>query len=225
MRFLTERCITWDDETKQESAIPNMDHVRAVATAWWETRNAGKPLIIEKSRRLIVSWILRGCELWSMGLSKETRCLAGLTYPKAGEHVWRIAHLYKKCLERFPEMKLPPLEIRGGNFAAMTVDTVMLANGSICYALNQAKDTFQGSGYSGITMEELSLFDNPSTFFGQARTITKWRADVKGGHVVAVTNSNYADDWKRLKDLDFVYFNNDPSWKPEPKREYEPLDA
>lgn len=220
IRFLTERCITWDDETKEESTIPNMAHVRAVAEVWWKTRSEGKPLIIEKSRRLIVSWILRGCELWSMGLAKETRCLAGLNYPKAGEHVWRLAFIYRKMQERFPEMKLPQLEIRGGNFAAMTVDSIILSNGSICYGLNQSKDTFQGSGYSGITMEELSLFDHPSAMFGQARTITKGRADAKGGHVVAVTNANHSDDWRRLKELDFVIFNNDPSWKPEPKSEY-----
>ncbi len=219
VRFLTERCITWDDETKAESVIPNLPHVSCIAYNWWRTRKEGTPLVIEKSRRLIVSWLLRGCELWSMGLSKETRCLAGLTYPKAAEHVWRIAFMYRKMLERFPEHKLLPCEVRGGNFLAMQTETVILPNGSICFGLNQAKDTFQGSGYSGITMEELSLFDSPTAFFGQARTITKGRADAVGGHVVAVTNASPSEDWRSLKELDFVVYNNDPSWRPEPRRE------
>lgn len=218
-RFLTECCFTDDEETGEIALIPALPFVKTVCEAFIYTRATGKPLIIEKSRRLLVSWIIRGLRLWTMGLRRESGVVCGLTYPKAAEHVWRIAWLYQQLADRKPSFKLQRLKegdnTKGGSMLGKKIDTVILPNGSIATKLNQEGESFQGSGYSWVDMEEASLYTDFAGMWGQADTVTSGRADVVGGHICLITNANGANEsWKQRKQAKRVFWNQDPTYKP-----------
>lgn len=220
--FLTECCWTDDDETGEVALIPDLPFVRVLCEAYVETKRAGKPLVIEKSRRLLVSWIVRGLRLWSMGLRRETGVICGLTYPRAAEHVWRVAWLYKQLADRRPSMGLPRLKegenTKGGPMLGKKLDVVILPNGSMVSSLNQEGESFQGSGYTWVDMEEASLYDDFGSMWSQAHTVTSGRADVPGGHIIVITNANGANAaWKERKAVKRVYWNQDPTWIPRVK--------
>jgi hypothetical protein len=212
--FVLECCRTFDDETTQVEKVPDYPHVHLFIEAWYHSRQTGGILIVEKSRRLMVSWLATHCELWAMGLKIETRKLVGLTFPKSAEHVWRIAFTYRTLREEFKEWGLENCTTRDGNYLAKDIKVTILPNGSQMIAVNQESDTLQGSGATGVRLEEASLYKLPSQMIGQARTVTKGRADVKGGHVVVITNSDPNPDWKEAKRVVDVGYNNDPSWIP-----------
>src|SRR5581483_6788969 len=97
----------------------------------------------------------------------EKRVLCGLTYPKAAEHVWRIWWLYEELRKRRPDFQLKACLSRGGSTGAQEVEQVILPNGSLIETLNQQGQSFQGSGYSGVTMEEFSLYRYCDYMYGQ----------------------------------------------------------
>lgn len=209
--FVTECCWTLDEETGRIEQIPNLPHVRFICQRWYQSRATGKYLMIEKSRRLLASWVLSACELWSLGIRQETRIVCGIDYAKTAQQVWRTAHLYRQAAFR----KFPGLDDctpRGGNYTAQDVREVLLPNGSFIKGLNQETDTFQGSGYAGIRMEELSHYKHVAGMLGQAHIITHGRADVVGGHVVGVCNAYPNPEWQEAKAIKEVLENNDPTW-------------
>ena len=212
--FLTECCWTLDEETSEISQIPDLPHVRFFGDVWHLSRATGKTLLIEKSRRILVSWILSACELWSMGLKQEGRVVSGLNYAKTSQQVWRTAWLYRQARHR-KFSKLRDCTPRGGSYTAQDVRSVILPNGSMIQGLNQESDTFQGSGYAGIRLEELSHFDHVGAMLGQSYIITHGRADAIGGHVVGVCNAFPEQEWQEAKKIAKVVQNNDPTWLPE----------
>lgn len=218
-KFLTECCWTDDEETGLVELIPNLPFVDTVCRAFIYTRNLGLEFEIEKSRRLLLSWMIRGLRLWTMGLRRESGVICGLTYPKSAEHVWRIAWLYNNLAERRPEFRLKKLEegkeTKGGSMLSKELDTVILPNGSIVTTLNQEGQSFQGSGYSWVDMEEASLYKDFAGMKGQAHIVTGGRADVAGGHVCIITNANGANEsWKESKVPKRILFNEDPTYRP-----------
>lgn len=212
--FLTECCWTLDEETSEISQIPDAPHVRYIAEVWYCSRATGQTLLIEKSRRLLASWVLSACELWSMGLKQEGRVVSGLNYAKTSQQVWRTAWLYRQArFRRFSH--LADCTPRGGSYTAQDVRSVILPNGSMIQGLNQESDTFQGSGYAGIRLEELSHFDHVGAMLGQSYIITHGRSGVIGGHVVGVCNAYPEQEWQEAKKVASVIQNNDPTWLPE----------
>jgi len=211
--FVVECCWTLDEETSEISQIPDLPHVRYVCELWWWSRHYGMPLIIEKSRRLLVSWVLSACEVWAMGMKPETRIVSGLNYAKTAQQVWRTAYMYRQSRLRVFH-GIEDCVTRGGNFLAQDVREVIFPNGSFIKGLNQESDTFQGSGFSGIRLEEFSHFDHPEIIWGQSYVLTKGRADVTGGHRVAVCNSYPNPGWLETKKISEVLCNNDPTWIP-----------
>lgn len=214
-KFVTECCWTLDEETGKVEQIPDLPHVRLVCQRWYESRKTGRKIYIEKSRRLLVSWILSACEVWSMGAKAETRIVCGLNYAKTAQQVWRTAWLYRQArMRKFPTIQ--DCHPRGGNYMAQDVREVLFPNGSFIKGLNQESDTLQSTGFAGVRIEELSHFDNVAALLGQAFVITHGRADIKaGGHIVCVTNAYPNQEWFDAKELSEVLANNDPSWVPE----------
>jgi len=198
-RFITECCWTYNEADASVEPIPAQEHVREVVRAWWECRRTGRPFIEEKSRRLIMSWVFRGLRLWSMGLRPEKGVVCGLTYPKAAEHVWRFHWLYTQLRERRPEFRLAPCLAREGNVGAMAIRTLILPNGSIASALNQSGESFQGSGYAWVDMEEFSLYMRPEYMYGQALRVTEGKPGEVGGHVSVITNASPNQAWQGIK--------------------------
>ena len=198
-RFLTECCWTYNEADAEQNTIPALDYIKLFVNEWWECRKTGRTLIVEKSRRLIMSWACRGLSLWSMGLKQEKRTIAGLNYSKAAEHVWRIWWLYDQLVKHRPEWKLRPCTPRGGSTAAQELEQVILPNGSLIESLNQEGQSFQGSGYSGVEMEEFSLFRRASYMYGQALRVTEGQPGKPGGHIVIITNSYPNLEWQEIK--------------------------
>jgi hypothetical protein len=196
--FLARCCWTYNEANAAIELVPGHDYIRKLVGTWHSCRSSGRPLIIEKSRRLILSWVLRGCELWRMGLNCEKGLICGLNYPKAAEHVWRIWWLYEQVRER-TDWDLSPCEPRGGNVIAQELDQVILPNGSLVQTLNQDGQSFQGSGYSWVTMEEFSLYRNPRYMWSQAIRVTEGKPGAKPGMVCVITNASPNKAWQEIK--------------------------
>lgn len=179
--------------------VPQLEFLQWLALNWWECRSIGQELIVQKSRRLVVSWTLRGCELWSAGMRREKGVVCGLNYPKAAEHGWRYAFLLRELARRRPEVYAGGHVERGGNFGAQELEQVVLPNGSLLETLNQDGKSFQGSGYSWVAMEEFCLYDHPAYMRGQAKIVTQGKAGGRGGFVVSVSNASPSREWQEIK--------------------------
>lgn len=198
-KFLTECCWTYNEADASIELIPPLDYIRWVCEEFWKAHEAGQAFIIEKSRRLIMSWVMRGLELHIMGLGRSRGVLAGLNYPKAAEHVWRYYHLYETMRAMRPDMRLDKCESRGGNPATQMLDMVVLPNGSLVQKLNQDGESFQGSGFTFVSMEEFSLYKEPEYMFGQAKFVTQGKAGGNGGMIIVITNASPNPQWKEIK--------------------------
>jgi hypothetical protein len=84
--------------------IPDLPFLRYLAYRWWHCRRDAKELIIQKSRRIVVSWTLAGCETWAMGLAKQNFVVTGLNYDKAAKHAWRYVFILTQLAKRRPEV-------------------------------------------------------------------------------------------------------------------------
>jgi hypothetical protein len=196
-----ECCWTFNEANSSVERIPKLPYIREFAEIWHECRAEGRPLILEKSRRLLMSWVLRGLELWRIGLDREKGLIAGLNYAKAAEHVWRVWWLYEQLRQRRPEFALPQCIPRGGSIGAQSLRQVLLPNGSLVEALNQDGQSFQGAGYSWVTMEEFSLYRNPHYMWGQAIRVTEGKPGSRPGMVCVVTNASSSKAWQEIKKL------------------------
>ncbi len=197
--FLTECCWTYNEADGSTELIPDLDYIRWFTNEWLWNKSRGGTLICEKSRRLIMSWVCRSLELWSLGQRREKLVICGLNYTKSAEHVWRIAWLYRELRKRRREFQLKDCETRGGNFGAQEIEQVILPNRSLAENLNQMGQSFQGSGYSGVVMEEFSQYSQPAYMYSQARRVTEGKPGQPGGFVVAITNAWPGNEWKELK--------------------------
>jgi hypothetical protein len=198
-RFLHECCWTYNEADGSVELIPQEEYIDWFVDHWFQNRANGEILICEKSRRLIMSWVNRGLELWAMGLKQSKFVICGLTYPKSAEHVWRIASLSRQLEKRKPFGYRPIDHERDGNFGEQELGVVMLPNGSLVTTMNQQGGQFQGSGYTGVVMEEFSQYRNPSYMYSQARRVTEGKPGKPGGFVVVITNAWPGKDWQELK--------------------------
>ncbi len=196
--FVFDCLRTWNEAEGEVQHIPAKAYLETYAELWWDSRSTGLPFICEKSRRLVISWLERGCTLWSMGVRKEDCVLAGLTYPKAAKHVWRVLHYYEDLRIRFTDWNLPAC-VKHGSTAAKQLDRIVLANGSKLEQINQDGDSFQGDGYSRVIIEELSMFRHVAALWAQAQFVTMGRPGTIGGHVISICNASPNPQWKELK--------------------------
>ena len=218
-RFLTECCVTLDEETGQQALIPALPHVRYVSDLMYWARIQGMTLIFMKSRRLLVSWVRSAVRFYEMGRSNRTGRIAGETYDKAHEHVWRIAWMYRHLQRIRKEWHLPSCEAPAsstGNYTSQKVRAVIFPNGSLVEAINQDEGGLQGRGNAFVDLEEASTYKNLAWVAGQAQIITQGREDVVGGTVCLVANANGAhEEWMTLKKIARIVQNNDTSWRTE----------
>jgi len=199
------QCRTWDPTDTGLCHIPDLPHLRAFAQAWFRVKSEGGTLIVEKCRRMVVSWMARALELHQFGLSRKSWVLSGETFGPACKHVWRYEHLYLDLKKQFPQWKLPAhhaLHFEGPE----SLKQFGLANGSVCVAMNGQGSNIQGEGLSGVTMEEASLYPYLQEMLGQARIVTQGKPGMRNGFVTLIANPepNYA--WQVVKSggKDFV---------------------
>jgi hypothetical protein len=197
-RFLTTRCWTWNEAEGTIELIPEKEHIEAYCHLWCASQRNGTQLIVEKSRRMVVSWVDRALMLWSMGLRPEDRVLVHQTYDDAAKHVWRIYWLYEQLRNRNPDWTLPESKTYG-RLAARQVSTLILPNGSRCDYATQDASKLQGEGKAGVTIEELALYSRPDILLSQAQMLVQGKPGSVGGHVVAITNASPNRYWQEIK--------------------------
>jgi len=202
---------TWNEAEQAVQPFPDKAYLRKWTREWVRCWRRGQPLIIEKSRRLVASWLFRALELWALGLRRGDWIIAHLTNEDAAGHVWRIFHLYDDLRKRFPSWRLA-MATTWGNELSYKLDSLALPNGSKVEKHYDAADALQGSGYAGITAEELSKYRHPSAFWSQAAFITQGSAGGKNGFMCAITNSDPDPNWREIKDFlnarDLLGFNS-----------------
>lgn len=188
---------TWNEAESETQPFPHKAYLRRIVREWVRCYRKGRPLIIEKSRRLVTSWVLRALELWVMGLKRSEGVIVHRTYPDASEHVWRIYHLYEDLRMRV-DWDLQPASSYGSALDKK-LDSVILPNGSKCECHFEKPEGLQGSGYAFVTCEEIAIYRRPSAIWAQAKFVTQSSANSVNGLVVCVTNASSNADWHEIK--------------------------
>lgn len=200
-RFLTERWYTLNEADQTVGRIPAKDYVEWLCHLWVDSFAAREPLVLEKSRRLVVSWCARGLETWAMGISRGEWLIVDQTHENSAEHLWRIHFALEQMRDRHPEMKLLPHDARGAVLVKSPTH-VILPNGSIFTQAHQDAGATQGKGKTGITLEELSKYRGASAFWAQAKIVTMGQAGKGGGWINGICNSSPNPDWHKIKGAD-----------------------
>jgi len=204
-RFLTTHCFTFNEANSVTEVLPDKEYIQWYCHIWRENAVGGEAIIIQKSRRLIMSWVETALELFLMGAMPSSGVVCGLNYSKASEHVWRFYHYASEMVKRFPgllpEGSDPSKWTRGGNVATKKIDSFMLPNGSIVNGLNQEGQSFQGSGYTFVRTEELSQYRYVNYFFAQSKIVCQGKPGERGGFRVHVTNAYPNVEYKLLKEI------------------------
>lgn len=197
-KFVFDHVWTFEETSGHTLKIPDHEFLAGVIDEWHRTKLTGEPLIIEKSRRLVVSWLLCALDVWDAGCRKGTFVQGGINYDKASDFVWRCYFIYEELRQRNPDWKLPPPQT-WGNASKRRLDMLAFANGSIIEPLNSNGESFRGSGYARVKLEELSAYMYIGTVFSQAKAVTQGPPGSIGGHIVAVCNASTKEEWQEMK--------------------------
>jgi hypothetical protein len=200
--FVRDLVLTWDDERKKVHGIPNLYYLEWITRVWHRCRAHHVGLTMEKSRRIVVSWLKRGLNCWDMGLCRSTGVVTGMTFDKSCDFVWRIAFIYRQIRHTHPEYALPDCSTNGGNYDRMLVEEVIFPNGSKVEKMNQDSGKFQGSGYSWIDVEEPSLYRDVIGLNAQAVIITSGSGEEHAGSINHISNANpFNPDWIKFRKI------------------------
>ncbi|MBX3117859.1 MAG: hypothetical protein KF784_02255 [Fimbriimonadaceae bacterium] len=189
---------TWNEAAGEEQDFPQFDYLREFAREWWDACEAGRMLVVEKSRRMVVTWADRGLTLYRLGLRRTDWLLAGEDFEKAAAHVWRLRHYYENLQRRRPEWGLPDcfsLRYEGSRY----LKQFGLTNGSICKAINSDPEGVRGDGVAGVTFEEASSYRELCSMVAQAKIITRNAAGQRNGFVCLIANASLSPDWQTVK--------------------------
>lgn len=196
--WLTECWVTDNEADQLQELVPSKSFVREFSREWFESFRDRRPMIVEKSRRLMVSWICMGLETWQLGLSRGSSMIIDQTEDNAKEHLWRAHFALSELEQRRPDMKLSGHEFRGSGLMYQ-ISHLVLPNGSVMTVGHQNAGAAQGKGKTIIRLEEISKYRNPSAFWGQALIVTQGKGDGAGGWVYGIANSSPHEDWRNIK--------------------------
>lgn len=187
---------TWNEANGLTEHFPEKAYLQEIVKAWHDQKAKGKPLVLEKSRRLVASYLMCALELHSLGCKPGNGLIVHLTNEDAGREVWRIWQMYEDLRSRHPEWKLPKMESYG-NELSKVLDVLMFPNGSTVKKSYQKPGALQGEGTTIIRIEEIGRFQHPSGIYAQALTLTEGKPGDIGGLVVAITNASPSEDWRK----------------------------
>ena len=186
-------CRTWDEIAQEESHLPERSYIRAYVRRWVKAFRKRRPLVVEKSRRIIISWVSRCLELWVYGLNRANGLLVGKTHLRSSEHLWRIWFIYNRLRRDYPDWHLPKAT-KLGNDAMQQLDEIALPNGSRISKHYDGPTGIQGTGFTIVVIEELSQFQDASSMWAQAQMVAQG-----GGFVCSISNASFSDSWRAVK--------------------------
>ena len=64
MRWLFDEVKTWNEAERVSMGVSYKGYLEDYGWHWWESLRTGGVLVCEKSRRLVISWVTSGMELW-----------------------------------------------------------------------------------------------------------------------------------------------------------------
>ena len=62
---------TWNEAEGAIQPFPDKRYLKELAREWIECRATARPFVVEKCRRMVVSWLFRALELHAMGLARD----------------------------------------------------------------------------------------------------------------------------------------------------------
>lgn len=179
---------TWNEQAGEVQLMPSLEFLEQYVWEWTACRKAGRMLVTEKCRRMLISWCARALELHQLGLGRCDQILGGEDLEAAAKHVWRLKHLYQELQKRYPGWKLPAFgELRYEGDRKLK--QFSLPNGSVCNYMNGEASSIQGEGVRIITMEEAGLYRYLSHVVAQAKIVTMGKAGSVSGFVNLITNT------------------------------------
>ena len=192
---------TWNESEQIIDPFPDIQYLLVFCYEWHRCKALGIPLIVEKCRRMVVSWACRGLELHQMGLRRTDWKLGGEDFESAAKHCWRLKHYYEDLRRRFPQWKLPnhtQIRFKGEG----ELEQFALPNGSRMTIMNGNADKVQGEGVSGITYEEFTKYTYAKSMLAQAKILLQPSpgSEKPSGFVVCIGNA-CADNtqWQDIK--------------------------
>ena len=196
--WLTQCWWTNDEAAQRTDLVPPKPYVEWFCEEWVKCYLGRVPLVIEKSRRMVISWMARGLETWACGFRRSEWLIVDQTLKNAAEHLWRVHFSLDELRRRRPELGLP-VHVSLGAVLSKEPTDVILANGSTLTAAHQKAAASQGKGKTGITLEELSKYQSPSAFWNQATLLTQGPGGEAGGWVCGIANADPDPDWRAIK--------------------------
>jgi hypothetical protein len=187
---------TWNEAEGQEQQFPPKEFLEEYVWEWCEGFSTGRTLVTEKTRRQVISWTARACELHEMGKCRCDCILGGEDFDAAAKHVWRLKFMYAGMQKR--GWKLPDhseLKFEGER----KLKSFGLGNGSITTYANGQSGGLQGDGVRIITLEEFGLYRYAASMLAQAKIITQGSARSIGGFVNLITNTSLNYEWQQVK--------------------------
>lgn len=201
LRFVYDCVETFEETSGQPLRIPHKDYIDWVVNEWHAAKLAGQPLVFEKSRRLVMSWLCGALELHTLGCRTGVCQISANGYegPNGSrQFVYRTFYLYQGVQRLKPEWRLATADARG-SIAEKELDSLRLANGSMFFAVNAQGSSFRGSGTTIARAEELSQYQYVDTVWGQMLTVTAGPPGSVGGFAYAINNASPNEQWKRIK--------------------------
>ncbi len=192
--FIFDLCRTWDEAGRQVREFPDHEYIRESIREWHQSKQSGQTLIFHKSRRLVISWLLCALDVWDGGIKRSNIVQGGINYDKASDFVWRCWFVYTEAAKR---IKLPEIS-KWGNPQTQRLDMVALENGTIIEHLNSDGESFRGSGYGRVKLEEFSSYRYIGVVAAQASAVTQGVAGEAGGQIVAVCNHSLNTEFLKM---------------------------
>lgn len=186
---------TWNEANNRYEAFPQDYYLRDIVKHAYTTRERGGQFLIEKSRRLVVSYLWCAIEWYWLMMERRNHLLCHLTDPKAKGELWRIWQLHESYRETHPYV--PPIEFHG-NVASKQLDRLMIPNGGLVEKHHADAGNLRGSGVTHVRLEELPDYRYPAEMYGQALILVQGKAGEPGGTTVCVGNAGPSKDWAEL---------------------------
>lgn len=192
-----QKCKTWDESGGSVKNIPDHPYLKKLTYKWWQTTKEGKPLHIKKSRRLVVSWLLCALDVWDGGRRRCNIVQGGIDYDKASDFVYRCWFIYSELIKDGWKIPKP---YTWGNVLSQRLDKLAFPNNTVIEPLNSDGESFRGSGYTRVKLEELSAYRYIAKVLSQASAVTQGPPGEIGGHIVTVSNQVISQVFEELTD-------------------------